>query len=997
MPARLLLLGPPSLDLDGAVEQLPFDRRHQLLAALALRAGWVPRSELATLLWPGRSDKLAYTNLRKTLFRLQDLTWAAALEAQGHALRLELATDVAAFDAAIRERRLADALGLWRGEFLAGFDDAANEAWTEWLLAERERLRALWRAAALERVASGGDGGIELSAQLLELDALDEAALRAHVEALVRAGQNARAQGVWRSFTERLQRELGVEPSAELRAWHAALARPLAAQAMVEPMPASAPARAMVAIDGFVGRSGELHRLASLLAQGEGRLLTLVGPGGVGKTRLARRLLDDRAAGYRDGGVFVPLEDLHDASQVGHRIAREIGLALAGRHDALTQVIQALAARQTLLVLDNLEQLEGGAQVIEQLRSSCPQLHLVVTSRVRLALAAEQLMPLQGLPSPDAEDADRLEAFDAARLFIRAAQRVEPALVPAAEAAAIAEICRLVDGLPLALELAAAWTRTMSCEAIAEELRRGTELLSTADPTRPGRHASVAAVFEQAWAHLGEAERRALAALSVFRGPFSVEAARRVAAAPPPVLAALSDRWLLRKADASRLQLHPLVQQFAAQRLAQGGAAQAVATAHARHMLGQLVQREEALSLADRQALRETDHDFEDVRTAWQFALQAGLHELLARTVRALTSHCDHRGRLSEGRALMMDAAAALGDAEAPILRARLLAFGSHLAYRLDDYQAARASAEHLMADPVAAGDAVTRQQCLRLLGSISLQTGSLGEARQYFQRAHDDAAAAGKTLQAAAMLDNLATIEKRSGRYDEARQLAQRSLVLLRRAGAHADVALCLNGLGTLHLARLDLDAAQACFDEGLAICEREGFVNTRGHLLANLAEVAIMRGDLDAATRHVERAISLGQAHGYRGIVAWMQMTSARIARIRGDLPHSRAALAEGITTAREIGLMALLAGSLMPWAELLHAQGELDIARRMLAFAAAHPMTAAPDRDEMQRLLQRWGGAGAAPWPEALSLEALLPRAVLEAPAAYAPLIHELRPTA
>ncbi len=198
-------------------------------------------------------------------------------------------------------------------------------------------------------------------------------------------------------------------------------------------------------------------------------------------------------------------------------------------------------------MLDNFEQIVDAAPMLERLLAACPHVKAVVTSRVRLNLASEWLLPLEGLPYPEDEDREQLESFDAARLFVRSARRVRPDLMPAAEASAIIDICRQVEGLPLALELAAAWTRVLSCAAIAHELRHGMELLQAADSTRPARHASIDDVFEQSWRLLTDIERDVLARLSVFHGSFMPEAARAVGGVPLPVLAALVDKSLLQR------------------------------------------------------------------------------------------------------------------------------------------------------------------------------------------------------------------------------------------------------------------------------------------------------------------------------------------------------------------------------------------------------------------------------------------------------------------
>ena len=200
-----------------------------MLVFLALKRSWVGRAELAAMFWPEQESKLAYANLRKILHRLQSLRWASSIESQGAALRFEAETDVFAFESALREQRIADALPMRRGELLAGFDDDQSEAWSSWLNFERDRLRVAWREAALNRLAGDIDAaeGIDLSKRLLDADPLDEAALRAHMSWLARSGQSARARQAYHEFVGRLADDLGLAPGAELRALHDSLGMPI--------------------------------------------------------------------------------------------------------------------------------------------------------------------------------------------------------------------------------------------------------------------------------------------------------------------------------------------------------------------------------------------------------------------------------------------------------------------------------------------------------------------------------------------------------------------------------------------------------------------------------------------------------------------------------------------------------------------------------------------------------------------------------------------------
>ena len=410
-------------------------------------------------------------------------------------------------------------------------------------------------------------------------------------------------------------------------------------------------------------------------------------------------------------------------------LRRSSACGLPARKLPLEVVQEFLQPRQTLLVLDNFEHLVAGASMVDALLAGAPGLRIVTTSRVRLGIAGEQLLPLDGLPYPEPEDGDRIEAFDAGRLFLLAARRVEPAIVPSVESVAIADICRQLDGLPLALELAASWTRVLSCDAIAAELRDGAELLRVTDPARPARHASFEAVFDHSWRLLRDVEREALARLSVFRGGFSAEAARSVASAPLPVLLALVDKSLLRK-DSGRLHLHPLVAELAAGRLATMEPDGRTMNEHARYFMRMLAHHAFALDRGVTDAMRSVEADLENCRAAWRSSLAQGTSETLFGAVRALVAYCDHRGLAALASALLEEGLQSPTAADAKF-RLDLTSRLAHLRYRLDQYDEATALATQVLAQAQPERDARAILQCLYVQGGSGLRRGELTQARR--------------------------------------------------------------------------------------------------------------------------------------------------------------------------------------------------------------------------------------------------------------------------
>lgn len=323
-------------------------------------------------------------------------------------------------------------------------------------------------------------------------------------------------------------------------------------------------------LTSFIGREAELCAVAELLANPACRLLTLVGAGGIGKTRLAIEVAFRVAQHFADGVCFIPLQAVPSPDLLTPAIVDALAIPRSGQADLLSHVLTYLHDKHLLLVLDNVEHLLDAIGVLTAILQAAPAVTLLVTSREVLHLQEEWLYRIDGLAVPADAHADAWANCDAVRLFVERARQVRHDLALETEAAAVVRICRLVEGMPLALEVAAAWLSTLSCAEVADEIQRSLDFLSTTLRDVPERHRSMRAVFDHSWQRLSPEERAVFMRLSVFRGGFNRAAAEVVAGATLPLLTALVGKSLLRwEFDRRRYQIHGLLRQYAAEQLAQ--------------------------------------------------------------------------------------------------------------------------------------------------------------------------------------------------------------------------------------------------------------------------------------------------------------------------------------------------------------------------------------------------------------------------------------------
>ncbi len=690
-----------SLELDGKrISPLGSHKAEAIAVFLAVEGGRHQRSVIAAKLWPDSNASDSQTALRVTLSLLRkSLQEYVLIDRETIGLNPEstIWLDADELERHLDEGRAAEALALYRGDFLEGFHVRGSLSFEDWCVWQQERYHRLMVDAlhkAISRVAAAGSyqHGGELALKLLELDPLDELGHRQQMQLLALDGQRNAALLRYEALRTILRAELDVEPSEDSRRLYEQIAAgqlPFAAEA-----PPHRP-RFPLQDTTFIGREQEMADLCSLLRRDTCRIVTLAGLGGIGKTRLALEIVRAVADDFPDGVYFAPLTAVVAPEYLLPAIGSALDFdfdGLASDLDPRQQLADYLVDRSLLLVLDSFEHLVGEAPLLCDLIAHAPGVKLLVTSRERLDLHGEWVFLLEGLPVPSDDGGSSDLQADALVLFLDRARRAGGKVSMCDQQADVARICRLVGGMPLAIELAAAWTSVLSCAEIADEIEKNMEVLTAHARDVPERHRSLQAVFDHTWHLLMPEQRDALARLSVFRGGFDRRAATRVAGADLALLATLVKMSLLTRNAANRFDLHPLLRRYAAQRLSESAGAQdSVHDRHSRFFIEFLFQREDYLMGKRMVEVREEIRaELANVQAAVEWAVVQGHDSLAMRGFGGLLAYYGvadwHEGRIAFGHIADLRSRAAArkanGNEDDPVYlsaRVREAFFCSHL------------------------------------------------------------------------------------------------------------------------------------------------------------------------------------------------------------------------------------------------------------------------------------------------------------------------------
>lgn len=1025
----LSLLGGFAAAVDGApVAGLDTDKTRALLAYLGIEAARPhSREALAGLLWPELPDEAARRNLRNSLFKLRQalgedesgqqgflLVTAKTVQLDPHAdweVDAERFTRLLAACRAHRHRhpercttchtRLVQAAALYRGDLLRGFHLDDCTAFEEWLVLTRERLhQAMLQALADLAAYHTGRGevapALEYTLRQLALEPWREDATRQAMRLLAARGDRSAALAQYAVCRKVLAEELNAEPSAATTALYEHL-KAQTPDAVPDPEGTRPPAPPLVhnlprQLTPFVGREEELRLLIERLDSLDTCLLTLVGPGGVGKTRLAQRAAWEQVGAFTDGVYWIPLAAVSSPALVASRIAQSIGFHLEGAEDPQSQLPNYLREKEMLLVFDNFEQLlspepepapgrnEGkstaATHLLLSILQSAPRISIMVTSRERLGLHAEWLLDLSGLPLPAGENGPSAEPSpaqdpaagvltpdnltqlmksSAVQLFVERAQQAHPNFALSEETAPdVVEICRLVSGLPLGIVLAAAWVRHFSPARIVRSIRDNLDFLSSAARDAAPQHRSLRAVFNHSWNLLPEEEQRVFRNLSVFRGGWDEEAAERVVGATIHSLLSLVDKSLLRRDAGGRFEIHEVLRQYATEKLAERPAEQdAGRQRHAAYYLD-LAQQAKA-ELQGNEQVRwftrlEQEHD--NLRAVLKWAVENGESEIGVQLGGALWRFWYIRGYTSEGRE-QLAAVLALPTTTAPAtqeepgerlpeaakqgraaetIRARTFALNGAgvLASVQGEPGKARLLWEESLALSRELGDKQGIASSLNNLGVLAHQLGDFDTSRAVQEESLALRRELGDKQGIAASLNNLGLIAQAQGDYTLARVRHEEALTRRRELGDTLGIASSLGNLGAIAQEQGDYAAARLLFEESLILRRELGDKTGMAELFSNLGVVARKQGDLDAAQALLVQCLTLSRETGYTWSIALALSNLGVVAQDKGDYEEARARHEESLTLRRDLGEKINIAGSLACIGAVITGRAQRDLER-------------------------------------------------------------------
>ncbi len=955
------LFGPLRVLIQG--EPMPRVRTRSvewLLALLVLRPGRaVDRSWLAGTLWPDSEESQALRNLREDLVRLRKALGSESVRLQSPSrdtlsLDLEAAEiDLIAFDAAMRagdEGSLRCAIALYTGPLLEG-------CYAEWTTPERESreqacLTALETLAELAERRGDWTEALTLLRRAEGMDGLRDSIQRRLMQVLAASGDTPAAQMAYREHRLRLRREMNLEPDAEttrlfqqIRATGKGSTprteekdQPLEAKPQPQPpahaLETSVPAPLPHPITALIGREEAVREIVRQVVVS--RLVTLVGTGGVGKTRLCIQAAREAAVQFPQGAAFVTLAALSDPALLPAFVASALGIREEGSADAaslLQSLVGWLSVHEILLVLDNCEHLiEATAQLCQTLLERCPRLHILATSRQRLGLTGEVVWRVPSLPSPDpqrlpADEARLLEElmlYPAVQLFMERVRMVrsEFRLAGREDAEAVAHICQRLDGIPLAIELAAARAGVLTLSQIASRLDDRFRLLTGGSRGMLTRHQTLRALIDWSYDLLTEAEQALLLHLSVFVGGWTLEAAEQIFEWGFGVACNQKSKiekldvldWLISLVDKSlvlaeagpgglRYRMLETIREYALERLRESGEEPAARNQHLAYCYHLAQEAGPALRGSDLEAaLARVEVEVGNFRAALAWAqTEAALSDASLRLAAALWPYWEMHGSLSEGREVLRMALDRSPSSDEPE-RAQALLGAATLAFIQVDLSTALTFGQESLSLFRRQNDPRNLAAALILCGHACLESGAIPEAESYLLEALECSRQCDWVRGSALALMHLGLVAMQREEWEQARSLLDQGVS---EAADHAPtLALSLHNRGWLAQRIGDYPSAVKLLEKSLGIWRQLGHRHKASLTLRHLGHVVRQQGDLERALFYFQEAVAACREQGNRFHLAFVLLEAGSVYYEQGDYEPARQAYAESLELFTQTG---------------------------------------------------------------------------------------------
>ncbi len=908
----LSLLGPFAVSLDERpLTKFTTNRVQALLIYLAVEVVTAPvrRDTLMGVLWPDLPQESAQTNLRQTLYRLRKAIPELSrcdgdgttpfLLADRQTVQINpngrFHLDVHQFTKLLKsdECHWPEAVALYRDNFLTDFYLPDSAPFEEWAASQRsallrQALDALDTLTARSLEAGELDAAETFARRQLELDNLRESAHRQLMEALVRNGRRRAALSHYETCRQLLRDELDIEPTLETQKLYEAIrtgqfdgASAPASAADLAPLPKARKTHNLPRqTTTFFGREAELQTLHAFLADPAARLITIVGPGGMGKTRLALETARQQLAAFEHGVWFASLAKLASPEEIVPATAQALQFSFYEGREPRQQLLDYLRNKSLLLVMDNYEHLLDGVDLVADVLQTAPQVKVLATSREPLRLVEEQLFPLSGLAF---SREDVMEGDAAVQLFLERARHLRPDLtLKADDIAHITTICQQVEGMPLGLELAAAWADTLSLAEIAAELQGSLDLLESDLRNIADRHRSLRAVFEASWDRLQPGERRLFAQLSVFRGGFTRTAAKAICApdvsrpAFHRLLAALTRKSFLKHdMENGRYDIHELMRQFGAEKLAQESNRETETRDHHCAYFCQALddKTDDWKGGRQKEAMSAIEADIENMRAAWDWAVA---HKYLAQLYQAafiLASFYRRNGRYLEGESAFRSAAdmcRTVQPSDEQILTRAYLLFW--LGSFISSWPEQIALIEECLSqmgrlDQADAKIKRPKAEMMYIAGFIAAEKGEPEKGRQLLQKSLTLFQEIEDSFWQTEVLTAFANVLATSCEYDLAEQYIAQSLNMQRQSHNQFGTVFNLASLGYIYLNQSLYQQATQCFQEALTICRDLGGQSNSNSMLLALALTKIYQYDsLDEAERLFIECLAFYKNFGFR-----------------------------------------------------------------------------------------------------------------------------------